>query len=68
MAEKSIKKSSSNRLDSDSGAQELLERRYLQNAQMTSMSHVWDNPEDEIWNDLEAVQIGRSQSDGQSMP
>jgi len=57
-----------NLLDGDPGAQELLEWRNLQNAQMTAMSHVWDNPEDEIWNDLEAVQIGRSQSDGQPVP
>ncbi len=31
--------------------QELLEWRDLQNAQIDSMKHVWDNPEDEIWND-----------------
>ena len=33
-------------------AQELLEWRDLQAAQMISMTHVWDNPEDERWNDL----------------
>ena len=32
-------------------AQELLEWRDLQNAQIDSMMHVWDNPEDEVWND-----------------
>lgn len=31
--------------------QELLEWRDLQNAQIDSMQHVWDNPEDEVWND-----------------
>ena len=31
-------------------AQELLEWRDLQNAQMDSMLHLWDNPEDEQWN------------------
>lgn len=31
--------------------QELLEHRDLQNAQVDSMQHVWDNPEDEHWND-----------------
>ena len=30
--------------------QELLEHRDLQNAQIDSMMHVWDNPEDEHWN------------------
>ncbi len=33
-------------------AQELLEWRDLQAAQITSMQHVWDNPEDEHWNDV----------------
>jgi len=33
-------------------AQELLEWRDLQNAQIDSMRHVWDNPEDEVWNDV----------------
>ena len=33
-------------------AQELLEWRDLQNAQIDSMMHVWDNPEDECWNDI----------------
>jgi len=33
-------------------AQELLEWRDLQNAQIDSMMHVWDNPEDEVWNDV----------------
>ena len=32
-------------------AQELLEHRDLQNAQIMSMMHVWDNPEDDVWND-----------------
>ena len=32
-------------------AQELLEWRDLQNTQIDSMMHVWDNPEDEAWND-----------------
>ena len=35
----------------DLAAQELLEWRDLQNAQIDSMMHVWDNPEDEVWND-----------------
>jgi hypothetical protein len=34
----------------DLDALELLEWRDLQNAQMDSMMHVWDNPEDEVWN------------------
>ena len=32
-------------------AQELLELHDLQNAQLDSMQHVWDNPQDEVWND-----------------
>lgn len=35
----------------DLAAQELLQMRDLQNAQVVSMMHVWDNPEDEVWND-----------------
>ena len=35
----------------EAAAQELLEWRDLQNAQIDSMMHVWDNPEDEVWND-----------------
>lgn len=35
----------------DLDALELLEWRDLQNAQIESMMHVWDNPEDEVWND-----------------
>jgi hypothetical protein len=35
----------------DLDALELLEWRDLQNAQMDCMMHVWDNPEDEVWND-----------------
>ena len=30
--------------------QELLEHRDLQNAQQTVMDHIWDNDEDEVWN------------------
>lgn len=33
-------------------AQELLEWRDLQNAQIDSMMHVCANPEDEVWNDV----------------
>lgn len=36
----------------DLDAQELLEWRDLQAAQIISMTDVWDNPEDERWNDL----------------
>jgi hypothetical protein len=36
----------------DLDAQELLEWRDLKNAQIDSMMHVWDNPEDERWNDI----------------
>lgn len=32
-------------------AQEMLEHRDLQHAQIDSLQHVWDNPEDEHWND-----------------
>lgn len=32
-------------------AQEMLEWHDLQNAQIDSLKHVWDNPEDDIWND-----------------
>ena len=32
-------------------AQELLEWRDLQNAQIVSMMHVWDNSQDKVWND-----------------
>ena len=35
----------------EGAAQELLEHRDLQNAQIMSMMHVWDNPEDDVWND-----------------
>jgi hypothetical protein len=34
-------------------ARELLEHRDLQDAQIDSMTHVWDNPEDEVWDDIE---------------
>ena len=37
----------------DMTPQELLEWRDLQNAQIMSMAHVWENPEDERWNDLD---------------
>ncbi len=30
--------------------QELAEHRDLQNAQQTSMNHIWDNDADEAWN------------------
>ena len=36
-------------------SQERLKWRDLQNAQITAMRHVWDNPEDEVWNDLPSV-------------
>jgi hypothetical protein len=32
--------------------QERAEHRDLQNAQQTVMNHIWDNEEDEVWNDL----------------
>lgn len=35
----------------EDAGQELLEWRDLQNAQIISMMHVWDNPQDEVWND-----------------
>lgn len=35
----------------EGAAQELLEHRDLQNAQIMSMTHVWDNPDDDVWND-----------------
>ena len=35
----------------EDAAQELLEHRDLQNAQILSMMDVWDNPEDDVWND-----------------
>lgn len=38
----------------DLDAQERLEWRDLQNAQIDSMKHVWDNPKDECWNDIAA--------------
>ncbi|OIN92209.1 MAG: hypothetical protein AUJ20_08435 [Comamonadaceae bacterium CG1_02_60_18] len=37
-------------------AQELLEWRDLQNAQLESLKHVWDNPEDDCWNDVPSNQ------------
>jgi hypothetical protein len=33
-------------------AQEPREWHDLQNAQMSAMADIWDNPEDEVWNDL----------------
>ncbi len=38
--------------DQELDVQELLEWRDLQNAQIESMKHVWDNPQDECWNDV----------------
>lgn len=35
-----------------SDEQDQREWRDLQAAQMISMTHVWDNPEDECWNEL----------------
>ena len=34
---------------------ELMEHRDLQNAQVKSMAHIWDNPADERWNDLPLI-------------
>jgi hypothetical protein len=34
-------------------AQEMLELRDLQNAQIDSMQHVWDNPEDAHWDNVQ---------------
>ena len=42
-------------------AQELLEHRDLQNAQIVSMMHIWDNPEDEAWNDIELPEASVAQ-------
>ncbi len=36
----------------DPNEHEELEWRELQNAQIVTMMHVWDNPEDECWNDI----------------
>ncbi len=38
----------------DDAAQELREHHDLQNAQIISIMHVWDNPEGEVWNDIES--------------
>lgn len=35
--------------------QELLEHRDLQDAQIVSMMHIWDNPEDDRWTDVPSV-------------
>lgn len=53
------------RSEEASDAQELLEWRDLQNAQMTAMVHVWDNPEDDCWNDLPGLE---SQPDDPACP
>jgi hypothetical protein len=42
----------------DLDAQEILEWRDLQAAQIISMTHVWDNPEDECWNELTLDESG----------
>ena len=38
--------------DADMTLSELMEHRDLQNAQVGSMAHIWDNAADERWNDL----------------
>ena len=50
---------------------EVIEWRDLQDAQMTALEDLWDNPEDECWNDLalpaeEANPPGRDKSTGES--
>lgn len=41
--------------DEDMALNELMEHRDLQNAQVKSMAHIWDNPADERWNDLSLI-------------
>ena len=48
--------------------QELLEWRDMQNAQITSMTHVWDNPEDERWNDLAQYEDYKAKPSGKTAP
>ena len=52
----------------DMTPQELLEWRDLQNAQITSMTHVWDNPEDERWNDLAQYEDYKAKPSDRSTP
>jgi len=51
-----------------SDGQELLEWRDLQNAQMSVMAHVWDNPEDDCWNDLPGVESPSADSGHPNLP
>ena len=45
----------------EDAAQELIEHRDLQNAQIGSMTHIWDNPDDEVWNNLELSEVSAAQ-------
>ena len=42
---------------------EILEWRDLQDAQMTALQHVWDNPDDECWNE-EALPVAKANGSG----
>ena len=53
--------------DEDMALRELMEHRDLQKAQVESMAHIWDNPEDERWNDLPLIASDASVS-GQGKP
>ena len=53
--------------DEDMALSELMEHRDLQNAQVKSMAHIWDNPEDERWNNLPLIASEASVS-GQGKP
>ena len=47
-----IPKTPDDRENLDLAAQQLLELHDLQDAQIDAMMHVWDNPQDEVWNDI----------------
>ena len=51
--------------EEDSTPDEVLKWRDLQNAQMLSLADIWDNPEDERWNDLP---LSADEADAPSAP
>ena len=45
----------------EDAAQKWREWRDLQNAQIVSTTHIWDNPDNEVWNDIELPEASVAQ-------
>ncbi len=55
-------------LEEVSDAQELLEWRDLQDAQIVALADVWDNAEDDCWNDLPGIESQPDDSGCRELP